>query len=74
MLMLVARFGWEPVINDYDRRQARADLAYWHATVVVLSDGGQGSDWTLNQQLLLKVTTDLLGPPTRVDDVWLWRV
>jgi hypothetical protein len=74
MLMLVARFGWEPVINDYDRRQARADLAYWHAKVVVLSDGGQGSEWTMNQQLLLKVTTDLLGPPTRVDDVWLWRV
>ena len=24
--------------------------------------------------LLLKVTTDLLGPPNRVDDVWLWRV
>ena len=74
MLMLVARFGWEPVINEYDRRQAQADLAYWHATVVVLSDGGRGSDWTPNQGTLLKVTTDLLGPPVRVDDVWVWRV
>ena len=24
--------------------------------------------------LLLKVSTELFGPPTRVDDVWLWQI
>jgi len=40
----------------------------------VLSDGGRGSSWTVHRDLLLKTATDLFGPPTRVDDVWLWRV
>jgi hypothetical protein len=74
LLMLAARFGWDPAINNYDRQQARADLAYWHASVIVLSDGGEGSDWTSNRALLLNVAIQLFGPPTRVDDVWLWRV
>ncbi len=44
------------------------------AALVVLSDGGRGSSWTVHRDLLLKTATDLFGPPTRVDDVWLWRV
>ncbi len=73
-LTQVALEGWEPPIDGYDREQARDDLAYWHAHVIVLSDGGRGSRWTPHQQLLLKVSTELFGPPTRVDDVWLWQV
>lgn len=74
LLTRIAMGGKPPVITDTQRRQARADLAYWHATVVVLSDGGDGSRWTRYQGVLLKTTTALLGPPQRVEDVWLWRV
>ena len=71
---MAALYGYAPVLGDADRAQARADLAYWHASVVVLADGGRGSNWTPNRELLRRVTADLLGPPQRVDDVWLWRV
>ena len=74
MLTDVALHGTDPAVDEFDREQATQDLAYWHARVIVLSDGGQGSRWTPNQQLLLKVSTELFGPPTRVDDVWLWQV
>ena len=66
--------GKPPVITDVERRQARADLAYWHATIVVLSDGGDGSRWTGNRGALLDTATALFGTPQRVEDVWLWRV
>ncbi len=74
MLNLAALHGYVPIITDRDRQQAQLDLAYWHASVVVLSDGGQGSRWTPHRELLLRITTELLGPPRRVDDVWLWQV
>jgi hypothetical protein len=74
ILEVAALYGYAPVIGDADREQARADLAYWHAGAVVLSDGGRGSSWTPNRELLRRVTTDLLGPPQRIDDVWLWRI
>ena len=74
LLELAALNGYDPVVMDYDRQQARLDLAYWHASVVVLSDGGRGSRWTDNRDLLRRLVTELLGPPRRVDDVWLWRV
>jgi len=69
-----ARFGAVPLVTDADRAQARADLGYWHAGLVVLSDGGAGSSWTARQPLLLSIATQLFGAPERVDDVWLWRV
>jgi hypothetical protein len=74
LLMNAARFGWDPVVDDYDRQQAQIDLAYWHGNVIVLSDGGQGSRWTVNRVLLLRLSTELFGPPKRVDDVWLWQL
>ncbi len=74
LLTLVARTGANPMISDGDREQARRDLAYWHAQVVVLSDGGRGSAWTPRHSALLRTLTELLGPPQRVDDVWLWPV
>jgi hypothetical protein len=66
--------GTDHTVTDADRAQARADLAYWHAQVVVLGDGGAGIRWTARHELLLRLATELFGPPQRVDDVWLWRV
>ena len=65
---------WDPTVTEADRRYAQEDLAYWHAKVVVLSDGGPGSTWTKRHDVLLRVATELFGPPRRVDDVWLWQV
>jgi hypothetical protein len=66
--------GTVPVITDADRARARDDLAYWHGSVIVLSDGGAGSRWSANKEKLLQVSTQLFGTPRRVDDVWLWQV
>jgi hypothetical protein len=74
LLTDVALHGTEPAVTDADRQRARADLAYWHGSVIVLSDGGQGSRWTGNRDKLLRVATELFGPPQRVEDVWVWRV
>ncbi|HEX6500551.1 MAG TPA: DUF2079 domain-containing protein [Micromonosporaceae bacterium] len=74
LLTDVAAHGGEPVITEGDRARARADLAYWHAGLVVLSDGGPGSRWTPHHDELLRTVTALLGPGRRVDDVWLWQV
>ncbi len=65
--------GSDHAVTDADRSQARVDLAYWHAQVVVLGDGGAGIRWTARHDLLLRLATELFGPPQRVDDVWLWR-
>jgi hypothetical protein len=69
-----ALLGHDPAITDADRAQARVDLAYWHAQVIVLGDGGAGARWAPRHELLLRLATELFGPPQRVDDVWLWRV
>jgi hypothetical protein len=74
LLTNVAMDSWDPIITEDDVRLAREDLAYWHARVIVLSDGGAGSRWTARRDTLLAVCTTLFGPPERVDDVWLWRV
>jgi hypothetical protein len=74
LLTAIAMKGKSVTITDADRHQARIDLAYWHAGVIVLSDGGDGSRWTQYHQKLLDAATSLFGPPQRVDDVWLWRV
>jgi hypothetical protein len=67
LLTDVARYGTPAIVTDADRDQARRDLAYWHAVVVVL-DPGHSPD------VLRQTATELFGPPTRVDDVWLWQV
>ena len=74
LLTDVALKGTVPAITDLDRQLARDDLAYWHGSVIVLSDGGQGNRWQQNRELLLSVATQLFGPPQRVEDVWIWRV
>ncbi|WP_204334562.1 hypothetical protein [Micromonospora solifontis] len=59
--------GKVPEITDENRRQALEDLRFWKASVVVL--GANPSEGVLRELM-----TALLGPPQRVDDVWLWNV
>ncbi|MFG2055120.1 hypothetical protein ACGFI9_13905 [Micromonospora sp. NPDC048930] len=59
--------GTVPAITEENRRQALEDLRFWKASVVVL--GANPSEGVLRQLM-----TALLGPPQRVDDVWLWDV
>ncbi|MGW5669719.1 hypothetical protein [Micromonospora sp. NPDC003776] len=59
--------GRVPAITDENRRQALEDLRFWKASVVVL--GANPSEGVLRELM-----TSLLGPPQRVDDVWLWDV
>jgi hypothetical protein len=69
LLTKVKAGGDEPVaIGDPERANAVADLRYWKADAVVLSTNG-GTD----VKLLLALEA-LLGPATRVEDVWLWDV
>jgi hypothetical protein len=70
----VARTGVVPPIGKQQRDEAQEDLRYWGARVVVLADTVSGAHWDPYQDALLQATTQLLGPPERVDDIWLWRV
>ncbi|BCB78975.1 hypothetical protein Pflav_053850 [Phytohabitans flavus] len=74
LLFEVARTGVVPPITDADRAAAREDLRYWGAEAVVLADRVHGAKFPAHPEALLRATTELLGPPQRVDDVWLWRV
>jgi hypothetical protein len=74
MLEDVAKTGYVPPITDSERARVREDLRYWKAQAVVLADDVQGAHWIAHQPALLQAMTELLGPPERVDDVWLWRV
>ncbi|WP_232074592.1 DUF2079 domain-containing protein [Phytohabitans suffuscus] len=73
LLFEVARTGVVPPITDADRAAAREDLRYWGAEAVVLADRVHGAKFPAHPEALLRATTELLGPPRRVDDVWLWR-
>ncbi|MFF3852747.1 hypothetical protein [Micromonospora sp. NPDC002575] len=59
--------GVVPPLTEENRRQAAEDLRYWKASVVVLGAHPR-------EAVLRELMTALLGPPQRVDDVWLWRV
>jgi hypothetical protein len=74
LLFAVAESGVVPPITDADRATARADLRHWNAEVVVLADRVHGAKFPVHHDALLRATTDLLGPPQRVRDVWLWRL
>ncbi|MFY1672379.1 DUF2079 domain-containing protein [Plantactinospora sp. WMMB334] len=74
LLLRVAETGERPPITDADRETARADLAYWRVDAVVLADRVHGSKFPIHVDALRDVTTDLLGPPQRVADVWLWHL
>ncbi|MFC5923148.1 hypothetical protein [Micromonospora vulcania] len=59
--------GTVPVLTDENRRQAVEDLRFWRASVVVLGAHPR-------EAVLRELVTALLGPPQRVDDVWVWDV
>ncbi|WNM42880.1 hypothetical protein RMN56_03295 [Micromonospora halotolerans] len=56
-----------PPLTGENRRQALDDLRFWKASVVVLGANPR-------EAVLRDLMTALLGPPQRVDDVWLWDV
>ncbi|MEO3817130.1 DUF2079 domain-containing protein [Plantactinospora sp. B24E8] len=74
LLAEVARTGVVPTITDADRAAARDDLRYWRVQVVVLDPQMHGTKFPLHPDAVLDATTQLLGPPEQVSDVWLWRV
>ncbi|MGK5739110.1 hypothetical protein [Micromonospora sp. URMC 103] len=59
--------GTLPALTDENRRQAIEDLRWWRASVVVLGAHPR-------EAVLRELMSALLGPPQRVDDVWLWDV
>ncbi|WP_442932450.1 hypothetical protein [Micromonospora sp. NBC_01699] len=68
MLMYVTiDTGEVPAITPEQRTQALDDLRFWRASVVVLGDHPR-------VEQLRALMTALIGPPQRVDDVWLWDV
>ncbi|MEU8210858.1 hypothetical protein AB0B85_16885 [Micromonospora sp. NPDC049044] len=56
-----------PALTDENRRQAVEDLRFWRASVVVLGAHPR-------EAVLRELVTGLIGPPQRVDDVWVWDV
>jgi len=64
----VAGDGTVPVVSDDQRRQARTDIAYWHATTFVLPERHA------NSEPLRQTLDQLLGPGQHVDDVWIWSI
>ncbi|MFG3419186.1 hypothetical protein ACIBTZ_09165 [Micromonospora sp. NPDC049460] len=59
--------GEVPPLTDENRRQVVEDLRFWKASVVVLGAHPR-------EAVLRELMTALIGPPQRVDDVWLWDV
>ncbi|KAB1929945.1 hypothetical protein F8271_27980 [Micromonospora sp. ALFpr18c] len=59
--------GTVPALTDENRRQAVEDLRFWRASVVVLGAHPR-------EAVLRELVTALIGPPQRVDDVWVWDV
>ncbi|MFD6259577.1 DUF2079 domain-containing protein [Micromonospora chalcea] len=68
------RTGLVPIITDGSIRESRADLRHWGVRAVVLPDRVHGAKYDVDEEALRRTATALLGPPERVEDVWLWRV
>ncbi|MBY8873946.1 DUF2079 domain-containing protein [Micromonospora sp. PLK6-60] len=68
------RTGLVPIITEGSIRLCRADLRYWGVAAVVLADRVHGAKYDLDEDALRRTATAILGPPKRVDDVWLWTV
>ncbi|MEV4637379.1 DUF2079 domain-containing protein [Actinoplanes sp. NPDC049548] len=69
-----AYYGTVLPLDDFDRRQARADFAYWKVEAVFLPDQITGSHSGLFRSAVETTATDLLGPPERVGGVLVWRI
>lgn len=68
LLMQVEQSGRIPAVGAAQRAQARTDLRYWRADVVVLPP-------TVNGDALHDTLDQLLGAPGQyVDGVWVWDV
>ncbi|WP_331766539.1 glycosyl transferase [Embleya sp. NBC_00896] len=67
LLGKVAAEGVVSEITDDQRREAREDMAYWRADVVVLPEREHESE-------LVATLEALLGPSERAADVWVWDV
>jgi hypothetical protein len=63
----VAHTGQVPAISDVDRARMQADLQFWRADAVVLTDG-------LHQRELHATLSALLGPGRPASDAWVWDV
>jgi hypothetical protein len=76
LLNLVASTGMLLPVTEIDRARAHADLAYWHAGLLVMPDPtpGQGHEWLPHAASLLTTAISLFGAPKHVDDVWVWVV
>lgn len=74
LMSQAGRTGRVPIVTDGTRREVRDDLRYWRVEAVVLADQVHGSKYDVNEAALRRTATELLGPPERVSDVWLWRV
>jgi hypothetical protein len=70
----VAKTGEVPPIGEQQRAEAREDLRYWGAEIVVLADTVSGAHWDPHYDELKDAATQLFGQPERIDDVWVWRV
>ncbi|MGW1057891.1 DUF2079 domain-containing protein [Micromonospora rubida] len=68
------RTGLVPIITEGSIEESLADLRYWGVEVVVLADRVHGAKYDLDEEALRRTATALLGPPQRVDDVWLWKI
>ncbi|MFG2059549.1 DUF2079 domain-containing protein [Micromonospora sp. NPDC048930] len=68
------RTGLVPIITEGSIQQSLADLHYWRVETVVLADRVHGAKYDVDEEALLRTATALLGPPQRVDDVWVWKV
>jgi hypothetical protein len=70
LLNRVAETGKVPAVTPEDRARARADVAYWHASCLVLATNGT----QFNVAALRQAVTLLFGPGQSVTDVVVWRV
>jgi len=68
LLAEVAWGGPVPSLDDGQRAQVRADLAYWRAAIVVLAPGAP------NAAALRDTARELFGTGQVVDDVEIWVV
>ncbi len=74
LLTNAVRTGVVPPITEEERQQARDDLNYWRADLVVLADQMSIAKGTLHMDALRRATTELFGPGQHVAGVTLWRV
>jgi hypothetical protein len=68
LLSKIAIKGTVPVVNAHNRAQARADLQFWKASILVMAPRKYG-------EKLIRTTTDLVGvAPHWINGVWVWDV